>query len=169
MRAIPISTKRLWALYRRGYSAAEVAAHVGMKTVTVKARFRREGLPMRPNAAGRKRPARWYANVAAAKTANGTWAPSRYEDIAARRLREHGIRFVRNMNIGPFAVDFAIRAPRIVIEIDSSWHRRQRALDAKRDRRLRRLGWRVIRVRWNGRMTGARAIPAALRRAGLID
>lgn len=50
--------------------------------------------------------------------------------------------------IGPFRVDFALPALRVVIEVDGhAWHasREQRTRDARRDRYLTREGWTVLR------------------------
>jgi very-short-patch-repair endonuclease len=43
-------------------------------------------------------------------------------------------------------VDFAAPAERVVVEVDGAYHARRRAADARRDRVLRRLGYRVLRL-----------------------
>lgn len=51
----------------------------------------------------------------------------------------------------PIRVDFAWRAHRLVLEADSRrWHGTTRAFetDRRRDQRLTRAGWRVVRVTW---------------------
>lgn len=51
----------------------------------------------------------------------------------------------------PIRVDFAWRAERLVLEADSRrWHGTARAFenDRRRDQRLTRAGWRVVRVTW---------------------
>jgi very-short-patch-repair endonuclease len=45
-----------------------------------------------------------------------------------------------------FIVDFAAPAERLVVEVDGAYHARRRAADARRDRVLRRLGYRVLRL-----------------------
>ena len=35
---------------------------------------------------------------------------------------------------------------RVVVEVDGGYHQRRKAADAKRDARISRLGWRVVRV-----------------------
>jgi very-short-patch-repair endonuclease len=47
---------------------------------------------------------------------------------------------------GRFIVDFAAPAARVVIEVDGECHSRRRTADARRDRALRRLGYRVLRL-----------------------
>lgn len=52
----------------------------------------------------------------------------------------------RQVVLGGFIADFAVPAARLVIEVDGPCHARQRARDARKDRRLARLGWRVLRL-----------------------
>src|SRR5262245_38944796 len=81
--------------------------------------------------------------------ANATGA----EQLLSKRLRTikiDGSHFRRQVPIGPYVVDFACRAARLVIEFDGSGH----SIDARQvkdDRRTRWLeaeGYRVIRF-WN--------------------
>jgi len=48
--------------------------------------------------------------------------------------------------IGGFIVDFLAPAARLVVEVDGSSHVGHGAADARRDRKLTRLGYRVVRV-----------------------
>jgi very-short-patch-repair endonuclease len=48
--------------------------------------------------------------------------------------------------IAGYIVDFAAPAARLVVEVDGGYHAQRRAADARRDARLRRAGWRVVRV-----------------------
>ena len=57
-----------------------------------------------------------------------------------------GIGFRRQMVIGRFIVDFAAPAARLVVEVDGGYHRERARADARRDRELGRLGWRVLRL-----------------------
>lgn len=43
-------------------------------------------------------------------------------------------------------VDFLVPATRLVIEVDGGYHRTRRVADARRERALRRLGYRVLRL-----------------------
>ena len=72
-----------------------------------------------------------------------TPAESRFWDaVRGRRL---GVQFRRQHPIGECIADFYVPSARLVIEIDGSWHRDRGALDAGRDRRLVRAGYRVLR------------------------
>ena len=57
-----------------------------------------------------------------------------------------GVWFRRQVVVGPFVADFAAASARLVVEVDGSWHARRGAADARRDRALARLGWRVLRL-----------------------
>ena len=57
-----------------------------------------------------------------------------------------GVWFRRQVVIGRYIVDFAAPAARVVIEVDGGYHSRRRGADARRDRVLRRLGYRVLRL-----------------------
>jgi very-short-patch-repair endonuclease len=63
-----------------------------------------------------------------------------------RRFRE--IKFRRQHPIGPYVVDFACVAARLVIEVDGPSHddAAQIAFDAERTRFLEHAGWRVLRI-----------------------
>lgn len=52
----------------------------------------------------------------------------------------------RQVVLGGFVADLAVPAARLVIEVDGPCHARQRARDARKDRRLARLGWHVLRL-----------------------
>jgi very-short-patch-repair endonuclease len=43
-------------------------------------------------------------------------------------------------------VDFVARAEKLVVEVDGKWHAQRRRADARRDRVLARLGYRVLRL-----------------------
>lgn len=58
-----------------------------------------------------------------------------------------GHKFVRQRPIGPYIVDFACRSNLLVVEVDGSQHA-ESARDARRDRFLASLGYRVLRF-WN--------------------
>jgi len=64
-----------------------------------------------------------------------------------RDRRLNGIKFRRQVPIGPFIADFAAIERRLVIECDGGQHAESLA-DAKRDAFLADGGWRVLRF-WN--------------------
>jgi very-short-patch-repair endonuclease len=57
-----------------------------------------------------------------------------------------GAWFRRQVVVGRFIVDFAAPAERVAVEVDGGYHSRRRAADARRDRALTRLGYRVVRL-----------------------
>jgi very-short-patch-repair endonuclease len=59
-----------------------------------------------------------------------------------------GVEFRRQVVIGEkFIVDFQAPRQKLVVEIDGrAYHQRRLAADARRDRKLARLGYRVLRL-----------------------
>ena len=62
------------------------------------------------------------------------------------RARQLGVAFQRQIVIGPFIVDFVAPSVRIVVEVDGGYHVLRAQADARRDRKLRRAGYRVLRL-----------------------
>lgn len=64
------------------------------------------------------------------------------------RCRGMGVEFRRQVVIGEkFIVDFVAPRQKLVVEVDGrGYHQRRRAADARRDRKLARLGYRVLRL-----------------------
>ena len=98
------------------------------------------------------------------------------EQTMWRLLRDRrlaGIKFRRQVPIGPYIADFASLSHRIVVELDGSQHA-DSASDAKRDSFLISEGWRVLRF-WNNDLTQNRdgvlesIAQAALTRLGPSD
>jgi len=56
-----------------------------------------------------------------------------------------GVRFSRQMPIGPYFADFLCRERRLVIEVDGFSHGRREAYDARRDAWMAAAGYRVLR------------------------
>jgi very-short-patch-repair endonuclease len=68
-----------------------------------------------------------------------------WSSLQARQL---GVQFCREVLLGGrFIVDFFASSVGLVVEVDGGYHSRRRAADASRDRKLRRLGYRVVRVK----------------------
>ncbi|MEZ4224649.1 MAG: endonuclease domain-containing protein [Polyangiaceae bacterium] len=66
--------------------------------------------------------------------------------FSALRGGRLGVRVRRQAVLGPFVVDMLVPAARLVIEVDGPHHAHQRSADARRDRALARLGYRVLRM-----------------------
>ncbi|HVX82935.1 MAG TPA: endonuclease domain-containing protein [Devosiaceae bacterium] len=69
-------------------------------------------------------------------------------------LRQVGHHFRRQTQIGPYFVDFAALAEKLVIEVDGDTHASEAAIeaDAKRDSYLKSRGFTVLRF-WNNDVT----------------
>lgn len=67
-----------------------------------------------------------------------------WQAISARKVS--GIRFNRQVPVGPFICDFVARSIGLVIEVDGGQH--DDAVDAERTRYIQAQGFRVIRF-WN--------------------
>ena len=79
------------------------------------------------------------------------------ERIMWRLLRDRrlgGVKFRRQVPIGPFIADFASIEHRLVVELDGGQHADSK-IDVRRDRFLKADGWRVVRF-WNNDVMGNR-------------
>ena len=70
-----------------------------------------------------------------------------------------GVSFRRQAVVGGFIADFVAPSVILVVEVDGGCHARKRRADARRDGKLARLGYRVLRVE-AGLVT--RDLPAAV-------
>ncbi len=52
----------------------------------------------------------------------------------------------RQVVVGRFVADYLAPAVRLIVEVDGPYHSRRVAADARRDRVLQRLGYRVLRL-----------------------
>ena len=77
------------------------------------------------------------------------------------RARQLGVEVRRQVVIGGLIADFVVPCVRLVIEVDGSAHRGRCAADARRDRKLAKLGYRVLRLEAE---LVERALPVALAR-----
>ena len=76
-------------------------------------------------------------------------APTRSEEILARALagKRLGVSFRRQVVLGGrFIADFVAPRAKLVVEVDGRYHARCAVADARRDRVLARLGYRVLRL-----------------------
>jgi very-short-patch-repair endonuclease len=74
-----------------------------------------------------------------------TWS----EQLLWSRLRacQLGVKFLRQVVLGQrFIVDFFAPSVGLIVEVDGLVHCQRAALDARRDRVLRRMGFRVLRL-----------------------
>jgi len=61
--------------------------------------------------------------------------------------RQLGVSFRRQVPVGgQFIADFCAPSIQLIVEVDGAIHARRLGPDARRDLRLRRLGFRVVRV-----------------------
>jgi len=66
---------------------------------------------------------------------------------SALKARQLGVSFRRQVPVlGLFIADFLAPAIRLIVEVDGAIHARKPGPDARRDRKLRRAGFRVVRV-----------------------
>ncbi len=84
-----------------------------------------------------------------ARLSDGLWrrAPTRAELRLWRLLRDrrlNGLKFRRQVPIGPYIVDFLCVSARLIVEADGSQHG-QSIRDERRDAYLARQGWAVVR------------------------
>jgi very-short-patch-repair endonuclease len=79
-----------------------------------------------------------------------------WQAIAGSRL---GAAFRRQAVLGEMIVDFLAPTRHLVVEVDGPYHARRRRADARRDRRLTALGYRVLHL---DAALVMHALPAAL-------
>jgi very-short-patch-repair endonuclease len=70
-----------------------------------------------------------------------------------------GVAFRRQVVVGGFIADFVASSVKVIVEVDGGCHVRKRRADARRDEKLARLGYQVLRLD-AGLVT--RDLPAAL-------
>ena len=67
-----------------------------------------------------------------------------WEELKGSRLG--GVAFRRQVVIGRYIADFLAVREKLVVEVDGGYHVERAKADARRDRELGRLGYRVLRV-----------------------
>jgi very-short-patch-repair endonuclease len=75
--------------------------------------------------------------------------------------RKLGVSFRRQVVLAGFICDFVCASKRLVVEVDGAHHAQRRSADARRDARLARLGYRVLRLEAH---LVLRALPVAVER-----
>ena len=76
-----------------------------------------------------------------------------------------GLKFARQMPIGPYFADFVCRESGLIVELDGGQHQEQAERDRTRDRYLQARGFRVLRF-WNHEVLGeTEAVLEAIRLA----
>ena len=75
-------------------------------------------------------------------------APSLPEQLLWAELTNGklGVSFRRQVPLAGYICDFVCASRRLVVEVDGAHHAQRRGADARRDERLRRLGYRVLRL-----------------------
>jgi very-short-patch-repair endonuclease len=74
--------------------------------------------------------------------------PTRSEEALWRALSgsQLGVSFRRQVPFGRFILDFLAPSVRLAIEVDGGIHAQRSVADARKERALRRAGYRLIRV-----------------------
>ncbi len=89
--------------------------------------------------------------------------PSEAKLWEALRSGRLGVSFKRQVPIGNYIVDFLAPSLQLVVEVDGGVHRGRATADARRDRQLARLGYRVVRVQACAVLTEPGAVVEKLR------
>ena len=88
---------------------------------------------------------------------------------ASLRGSRRGVGFRRQFVIGRYIADFCVPSLRLVVEVDGGYHAQTVAGDARRDRDMRRLGFRVVRVSHEAVMQRHDAVLRLIRVALLVQ
>ena len=105
-------------------------------------------------------PSRAYTLAARAHSLRSSLTPSEQRLWAALRASKLGVPFRRQVVLlNRFIADFYAPSARLVVEVDGGYHTERRAADARRDQKLRRAGYQVLRLPAELVM---RELPAAL-------
>src|SRR6185503_782550 len=74
------------------------------------------------------------------------WGAGRVRgEVEMRDRRLLGVKFARQVPIGPYVVDFCCRERKLIVELDGGQHAAHVDYDAERTALLRALGYRVLR------------------------
>jgi very-short-patch-repair endonuclease len=86
-----------------------------------------------------------------------------WQHLSNRKLG--GVRFNRQVPIGPFVCDLVARSCKLIIELDGGQHAIQKSEDADRTEFLERRGYRVIRFWNNDVLTNIEGVVNTIERA----
>jgi very-short-patch-repair endonuclease len=105
-------------------------------------------------------------SVLAARARAMRFAPSPSEELLWRALsgKKLGVAFRRQVPIQRFIADFLAPSARLVVEVDGLYHAKRHSADRRRDEKLRRWGYRVLRLEAD---LVLRDLPAAVKRIAL--
>ena len=94
-------------------------------------------------------------------------APTDSEARLWRALRssQRGVAFRRQVPLLGFIADFYAPSARLIVEVDGGYHARRVTADARRDRKLTRAGYRVVRLQSKLVMRDLPAAVLAVQRA----
>lgn len=94
-------------------------------------------------------------------------APTDSEARLWRALRSSqlGVAFRRQVPLLGFIADFYAPSIRLIVEVDGGYHARRGSADSRRDRKLARAGYRVVRLQAELVMRDLQAAVVAVRRA----
>ena len=81
------------------------------------------------------------------------------------RSSQLGVAFRRQVPLLGFIADFYVPSARLIVEVDGGYHARRVSADARRDRKLARAGYRVIRLQTAVVLRDLPAAVLAVRRA----
>jgi very-short-patch-repair endonuclease len=89
-----------------------------------------------------------FQSLLVARAAEMRRAPTTSEALLWEALKgsKLGVAFRRQVPIGRYIVDFLAPSIKLVVEVDGGYHAQRVKADARRDRDLRRAGYRVLRV-----------------------
>ena len=82
-----------------------------------------------------------------------------------RKKQINGLRFRRQVPIGPYFVDLACTSRRLIIELDGSQHMDAAAYDNRRTAFFESRGYRVLRFWDNDVLSNTAEVAEAIRRA----
>jgi very-short-patch-repair endonuclease len=66
-----------------------------------------------------------------------------WRELSGKKL---GVSFRRQVPVDRFVVDFLAPQVGLIVEVDGPYHERHRAADERRQRKLERMGFRVLRL-----------------------
>ena len=79
------------------------------------------------------------------------------------------LKFVRQMPVEKYIVDFACRDRRLIVEVDGESHSDRGTTDRKRQQSLESAGWRVVRVTNDDVLTNLEGVLYAIVAAAGLD